>query len=220
MQQNHYKAEITPFSVLFSDSENNNLFRISPSDDYIYSPTLEEHLINNSGFKETRNLIDEFESTLERLFLQERKLTWKITQGKLKITYEITTSKDDTVQIIRTLENLPAQTNAIGQTISLCKDCLVISENENLLYLKQDLLTNAEFEKAKKLNLIPLVTTEQLPVGITKLLILSPDGEKKLELQVSPDQEVYYLSDWNILVLKTPVSDQKTVKVSQSIKFF
>lgn len=220
LQQKSYKASIAPFSIVLSDSNNEKYFKISPFDDYFYSDSEEKHLLDNPNFKEITNPLKELNTILSGLFLHRNDLSWQIAENGTKITYQIKDMQNGTVQIRRKLDNFPAQIEAVGQAIVLCEECLVSDENMNFLYVKKDQLTAEVFSRAQLLNLTPLIITKQLPKGIAKLLILTPSGERKLEIEVIPDQEIYYLSDWNILILKTPVKGEKSISVSQNIRFY
>lgn len=220
MQKKGYRAEINPFSIEFNSKDGKDSFKISPFDDYLYSASAKNHLIQNAKFKQNINLVNELEATLQKLFSSNEKLIWQITKDKLKISYEIADQGNDTIQIKRELKNLPPGTESFGQAIVLCKDCLVVNGDKSLIYLSADLLTSDKLQKVSSLNLIPLIVAEQLPTGISKLFILGSDGNVKLELEVSSDQVVYLHQDWNILELKTPIVNKTTTNISQTIKFY
>lgn len=219
MQQKDYKAQINPFSIVFFDKNGGNSFSISPLDDSFYLTSKKEHFVNDTNFKQNRNFMGEIKLQMERLILGNKKLIWRIVKDKFTVTYEVADNNKG-VQIKRILENLPQGVNAIGQTLTLCKGCLLSDQDKKLVYLKEDQLAPEVFELAKNLNLIPLIITEQLPIGTRKILVLGPDGEAKLELEVSPNQDVYFIRGWNILELTTLVSNQKRIILSQTINFY
>lgn len=217
MQQKNYNAQINPFSVVLSDKNGDNPVGISPLNDFLYSDSKKDHFVDVS-FTRKRDYIDEVKLTFERLILRKQKLIWKIAKDKFAVTYEIT-GNNQTVRIDRNLENLPPGVNAIGQALTLCKGCLLSDKDRVYIYLKEDRFTPEALEMVKKLHLIPLIIPKQFPVGIQKILVLKPDGQAELELEVSPDQEINFLQDWNILELKTPMPKNKNLNLYQTLRF-
>lgn len=220
LHKNLYRAQVHPFSIVFYTNEEEELFKVSPLDDYFYKAQTKNHLTKDSDFRQNTNLIEEFKIILQRIFSNAEKLTWAITKGKTKIKYEVKDKKNGIVQIERSLENFPPEINAVGQSIVICSECLVVNQDKTLVYFREDQLISEKLEKSDELGLIPLIVDEQLPVDTLKLLIIGSAGEKKFEVEVAPGQEVYFSQELNILELKTLIDNKKAVNISQIIKFY
>ena len=197
LNNQNYKAEIHPFSISFYDNSGMYLFKISPFDDYYYEKNLKIPFMPDSSFKKTSDLLKEFD---------QNKLTWILKKDKFKASYEIENKRDE-VYITRILEGYDEQIGAIGQSITFCDSCF-LSNGDGLVYLPNDQATKENIAQIQNLNLIPLIfTNNQLPLT-SKLVILDSSGQKKFQISISPNEQVYFYENWHVLEIKKSIGEK------------
>lgn len=215
LQQKGYRVESNHYSLVFSTNKPEEIFKISPLDDYYYQANLKDHLMKDSNFRQKRNLFTELMLTVEGLFSKQKHLAWSLQKDQVEINYEVE-DLGNQVRISRILKGFSPKIFAIGQTITFCKDCLLTDENKQV-FLMENLLTKEKLNQIAKLKLIPIIiSNEQLP-KVSKLVALNPSGEKRLEVSVAENQQAFYFENWNVLELKTPVWAKNVISASQII---
>ncbi len=216
IQQQDYKIELSQYSLNFYTNKLDEVFKISPLDDYYYLGNLKDHLVKDSSFKQNRNLFTELALTIERLFLKQNHLEWSLQQGKLQVVYTVE-DQGNRIKIFRQLTGFSPKIDSIGQAITFCDDCLLTDEDKQV-FLMENLLSEEKLTKISKLQLTPVIITGESLPKVSKLIVLSPFGEKRLEILVDPDEQAYYFENWHVLELKTPVALSKNlIKTSQTI---
>lgn len=220
LAQKSYRVEVNPYSMVFyAKDQGQMLFKISPLDDYYYFSSGREHIVNDSNaLYQTLDLVQEFLIILKRITIGDKSIVWTAKIGETTLVYKAEDKGDGSILISREIKNPKSQVTAIGQIVDLCESCLLTNEY-GLAYLTEDNLTQDKLDLIEKLKFTPLIIgNNQLP-GISKLIVINSQGEKEVEILASDNQEVYFDEGWHVLNLKTQVSNGKSIKVSQIVRF-
>lgn len=212
MQQKDYKIELNRYSLVVSTNKLEEILKISPLDDYYYLESLKDHLVKDANFSQNWSLFTELSLTLERLFLKQKHIVWSLQQGKMQIIYKVE-DEGNRIKISRNLKGFDPKIEAIGQAITFCKDCLLADE-DGQVFLMENLLTVEKLAKVNQLQLTPVIISNEALPKISKLVVLSPFGER-VEVSIAEDQQAFYFENWHVLELKTPVAgkDLKTTQI-------
>lgn len=215
-----YQIKFNPYGISFySPDLSTEIVKISPLDDYYYSKDAKDHLLSPSHIVKGAKDNNPFSNILRTLMLGRKSLVWKAEskEGKV-ITYEILKESNSLVRFKRKIEKPNPDIQAIGQSLILCKECLITDQMKRVFFAPKE-AGGDKFKLAQSFQLTPvLVTNNILPDNISKLIILDSNFNTKLVIFIRPSQQVFYDEKWNLVELKTPLKS-KTAEVIQTLSF-
>lgn len=192
-----YQLKTTPTSLLFlSSALDEEIFKISPFDDYIYQGS-------NKTLVATTENFDEAKIIPNPLLFGQDKFRWKAsTKTGVDIEYEINNQSENEILIKRKLTNKNGRVDSIGSSYVLCSTCLVTDQKKRF-FLNQEFVEVGPISSAHSIGLIPTILSESLlPNDTTNITILDSSFNPKMSILIEPNTDVYYHQKWNIVELK------------------
>lgn len=209
------------YGISLYDKLGNLIFSVSPLNDYFYLGKAREHIENKLTGSNNGNLLEKISVSISDLFLNRKSLIWdtkgKNSKGESGENFVIKVSKGF-VEIDRRMY-LSVQTGLVGQSLTICPDCLVIDDKKRV-YFNADLLTSEKLQNAQNLNLTVFIIGENqsLPLA-SKIFILKVNGQKQMEIDAK-NYEVSFQEKWHLLEFKTKVKNSSNAFVNQKINVY
>lgn len=202
------------FDLSFYNNSGEILLSVSPLNDYFYTNNVRNHLENKIISSNNGNFSQNVWSSLKSLIFNNKELIWN-TNGSEKSVNYVVSQVNGGIKLNRTVSSKLAIQN-IGQVIKFCADCLV-TDNKNRVYFNADTAQQLDIDTAKRLNLVPVVVSENqfLPQDITKIKIVDRNNNLKIEIPVNVNQ-VFLQYKWHLLEFKMKLSKNET-SISQEI---
>lgn len=216
LYESAYQVKTGTYSIAVLNSSNEEIFKISPLDDFYYHGLTKDHLSDQNSFKQLNPPTDKLLPFLNDILLGKRLLLWRSTgKDKIQIQYQIQPLERNTLKIDRILTNFNPKTYAIGQSLVYCADCIV-TDSLNRAYFLKEFYTPEKENIVKSLNLDPVILeTALLPKTLSKITVIDSEANFKFSTTVNPDQEVYLEQKWNILEFKTFITEQEAKNSSK-----
>lgn len=219
--QSFYQISVNRYSLSFSQSIlQKPVFKISPLDDYYYYGSTKDHIADSTTFTKIDDTNDKLEILLENMFFGDKRVKWTtLGNNGIKISYLISDYRGDSVKITRRLSNLKDEVYAIGQSIVLCDDCILIDQFKRV-YFNGGLLSEQKLNLAQSLGLTPVILTSGiLPTDVSEISILDLSANPKIVIPIFPNQQILYDERWHLLELKTFINDKGKAELSQVVRF-
>lgn len=208
-----YRIVQSQYSIDFiSNRTGEELFSISPLEDYIYSDNKKDHIYNKTNYTAKNDLL----TRLLRFFPRPQ-ISWELTSKKIGVSYYIK-ENNAVIGILRVLSSNKIP-DAIGQSVVFCFDCFV-KDDKMRIYFNPNQTDDDKFKISSKLNLTPYIIQENqfLPHGIGKISVVDREGKTQFEVYTDDRQDVYYSARFHLLEFKTYI-DKKMPYISQKVVF-
>lgn len=215
-----YQIKFNPFGISFySPDLSTEIVKISPLDDFYYSKDTKDHLVSSSSFVGGAEDNNPLANILRTLMLGRKSLVWKAKSKEgIIITYEILKESNSLVRFKRKMNKTNIDVSAIGQSLVLCKDCLITDQMKRAFFTPKE-VSSDKFKLAQSFQLTPVIVTNNiLPDSISKLIILDSNFNTRLVIFIRPSQQIFYDDRWNLVELKTPLKNE-VIEVIQTLSF-
>lgn len=195
-------------------------FLIGPLNDFYYNELSKNHLLEKVTANKAEGKAEEILLSIKDLFLNEqhliRKFDGKNLEGEGSVTYTIA-YKNKIIELTREITFKNNKLTALGQAINLCNGCLVM-DSKHRVYFNQEFLTDEKLNLASKLNLTPLILTEDqfLPNDVSEVVVVNRNGEAQMTIPAN-NNLIFLQERWNQLEFRTPVKEGNHVIIKQTI---
>lgn len=212
-----FQARLNTYSLNVYSSDLNELFKISPFDDFYYKGYTKNHLVERNSYKREVRFSEKLQSLLPGFLKPNNIITWSVSNKKdIYLTYQVTSDQNQ-ILITRTFEKLEPSVYAVGQSFIICKDCYIVDQYKKV-YLSQSQVNDDKIKKANSAQFTPVIISQNLiPSNISKLIIFDSNFNPKYSISINSSQQVFYDEKWNLLELKTFINQERPTKVSQVI---
>lgn len=207
IQNNQYS-----FSVYAKDYSH-LIFSVSPFDDYLYSGNTKYHLIDKQSFKNSfleKNL-------LNQILNRQDSFVWTVQKKDgSSITYSVI-EKSGQYNITRTIKKLDKNIYAIGQSLKICDQCLVVDQYNRILSTKVENDLNYQ-SRINQMGLVPLLLIDGLiPSDVRKLKIIDGQNKEIMDFELKTDQRGYIDEKFRLIEIKSYINFQRPVELTQTI---
>ncbi len=207
---NSLKVGLFTYKIAIESNNNpgNELFHLSPFDDYYYTRDKKDHFWSEAGFTQSNSII-QWQNKLNNYRHQKTNtLFWSFSNkdSNLINNYQLRFNNQQ-IEITRTYTNLNPKIYAVGQSIVLCKTCLVIDDQKDM-FINSESYSREKLEFADKYNLTPIIITDKLfPDFVGKVIIVDQNLKPVFSLVRNPDDEMYYDDRWQLIEVKKRISN-------------
>ncbi len=211
----NYKILTTQYSInFFSNITDEELFKVSPFDDYIYYNDKKDHIYNRYEYRAKKDYLSAMFNFLSPI----KTLTWSVSGKRGDISYFIKADESE-VNIQRMLSSIDIP-YSIGQSIIFCSDCL-IADDYGRIYFNPNQITNENIKLAESFKMTPFLldSSQFFPKGINKIKVIGKNGKTKFQIYINQHQYIFYDEKYHVLELKTFINKNEPIFVSQRITF-
>ncbi len=204
VSQPTYQIKINQYSLNFYSADlTQELFKISPFDDYGYLGDYKEHFVSSETFKSSGDLSNGFSELLKKLSFNQSVVSWTV-YGKDgdSYSYQIDKLPQNSLKITRTIKTKKSY-SAFGQSLVLCSKCYLTDQNQRM-YFNQETMTPELLSFAQSAGLSPtLISQSIIPTDAKTLTVVDANLNPKLTVTINTNQQVFYDYKWNILEVVT-----------------